>query len=147
MLMVSNELLKSMTTTYFIFIDFYKQVQAMGNHIICSSHEWPLSVQLENILSKQIQLIRTVKDSERISTIDFELDKIQLWVDQNTEYFKSWEEQHVKSFITKISGDMVREEYDIFNADYNLNKELDFDQSRIFTNSQAQWYVFPSSKY
>ena len=39
MLKESNELLKSMTTTYFIFIDFYKQVQEMGNHIICSSHD------------------------------------------------------------------------------------------------------------
>ena len=45
----------------------------------------------------------------------------------------------MKSFITKVSGDMVREEYDIFNMEYNLNKELDFEQSRIFTNSQAPW--------
>ena len=56
MLKDSNELLKSMITTYFIFIDFYKQVQSAGNNIQWSDHQWGLSIEIEKLLGMYLRL-------------------------------------------------------------------------------------------
>jgi hypothetical protein len=123
----SNTNLKSMLSTYFIFLDFYKQIQTVPVTNSWASNYCQINAELEIILSK---------DWDRVSTIDFEFDKIQNQIDKNNEFLQLKDDKELQSFVEKYSvGD--KDDLQVYNQEYDLSKELEFEGQK---NSKVHQY-------
>lgn len=123
----SNSCLKSMITTYFIFIDFYKQLQTVSLSNAWTSEYCQTSAELEQILAK---------DGDRITTIDFEFDKIQSQIDKNNEILQLKDDTKLQSFVQQFAVNN-KDALQVYNEEYDLSKELGFESQR---NSNANQY-------
>lgn len=123
----SNSCLKSMITTYFIFIDFYKQLETVSLTNSWASEYCQTTAELEQILAK---------DGDRITTIDFEFDKIQNQIDKNNDILQLKDDKQLQSFVQKYAVS-DRDALQVYNQEYDLSKELGFESQR---NSNVHQY-------
>ncbi|CAI2379557.1 unnamed protein product [Moneuplotes crassus] len=125
-LIESNNCLRSMITTQFVFIDFFKQVEKIPQIASCNNRVnfCEVSNELEKIL---------VNEGEKISSLDLEVEKFETILEKTTQFLETQEGAKLKVFVKKFSDDHGQNPLKVYNQEYDLNQELGFESERKST--------------
>lgn len=113
----SVQALSSMMSTSVLFIEFSKQLQSFGKEV----------EQMHGLEQVKNEVERfTLKDTERITKVDLQMEDIQQLIDKSKEFLKLNDEESFNMFISKYSSSSATTWKEVYNEGYDLGKELGF---------------------
>lgn len=66
-------------------------------------------------------------ENDKICKIDYQFDQIQVQIDKSNEFLQLKSESEHNEFISKYSRKSPINELQVYNQEYDLSKELEFD--------------------